>query len=76
MSDFWNTLLGLPIASILILAGILFLFIAVVGRFREQFDAGKWGRILSGILGGILLIIGLSLYVTGAFITKISHIFH
>lgn len=42
-------------------AGILFLAIAVVGSVKTYFDPGMYGRVASGVLGVALVILGLYL---------------
>jgi hypothetical protein len=73
MGDFWNMIGRLPIANLFILAGILFLLIAAMGSFRNYFNAGKWGRIASIAFGGVLLAIGLGIYIASALISKLAH---
>ena len=47
------------ISNLLILAGIVFLGVAVVGQITGKIDPGPRGRIAAGIIGGILLVGGL-----------------
>jgi hypothetical protein len=48
-----------PIANILILAGLAFLAIGVVGKTSGKIEPGTTGRIMSGLLGTVLLIYGI-----------------
>lgn len=58
MNDFLSHLTDAPIPNILILAGVLFLGIAAVGKVVGKIEPDKTGRILSGVLGLALLIAG------------------
>jgi hypothetical protein len=44
-----------------ILAGLFFLFLAVVGKIEGKIEPGSMGRIGAAILGALLLIIGISM---------------
>lgn len=50
-----------PLPNVLIISGIFFLLIAIIGEFRGRFDVGKTGRIVAGVVGPILIITGLLL---------------
>jgi gas vesicle protein len=56
--DFLNHLIDAPVANILIVAGVIFLGIAAVGRITGKIEPDKMGRIMSGVLGAVLLIAG------------------
>lgn len=62
MGDFINNIISAPVANLLILAGIAFLGIAVIGKIVGKIDPGKTGRLVSGGIGIILLIIGLIMH--------------
>jgi len=62
MGDFVTALLQSPIANLFILAGILFLGIAVVGNVSGKIQPGTGGRILSGLIGVALMGAGLAIY--------------
>ena len=59
MDDLIKTLVNAPTSSVLVLAGLSFLAIAVFGRITARLDPGPKGRIGSGVLGLILLGMGL-----------------
>jgi hypothetical protein len=59
MDDLVKTLVNAPTSSVLVLAGLAFLAIAVFGRVTTRLDPGQKGRIASGVLGGVLLAMGL-----------------
>jgi hypothetical protein len=46
------------LANILILAGLGFLAVCVIGKFSGKIEPGTGERIMSGILGAILLVYG------------------
>ncbi len=56
-----ETILSAPISTLLIVAGVGFLAITVLGKISNTLNAGKTGRIVSGAIGTALLIVGLSL---------------
>ncbi len=62
MGDIVNNIISAPIANLLVFAGIIFLGIAVVGKIIGKIEPGKSGRIISGIIGMTLLIIGLFMH--------------
>ncbi len=51
--------------ALLMIAGLVFLGIAIVGSVKTYFDPGRNGRIAAGAVGGILLLIGLFMYKPG-----------
>ena len=59
MTDVLSHLVDAPIANILILAGLAFLAIGVLGKISGKIEPNTTGRILSGLLGLILLIYGI-----------------
>ncbi len=54
-----RVIFGAPLASLFIVAGLVFLFIAVVGNISGKIQPGKVGRIVSGVIGFSLLVMGL-----------------
>jgi hypothetical protein len=63
METFWNDIFHAQPYALLIIAGIAFLGVAVIGSVKTYFDPGKNGRIAAGVVGLLLLSIGLFLYV-------------
>lgn len=51
-----------PLGTIFVLAGVLFLLIAVVGKISGKIEPGQKERVLSGILGSAFITIGLAIY--------------
>jgi hypothetical protein len=51
-----------PLGTIFVLAGVLFLFIAVVGKISGKIEPGQKARVLSGVLGSAFITIGLGMY--------------
>ena len=62
MGDFAKSILSAPLATLFVVAGILFLLIAVVGKFSGKIDPGNMGRIASGALGLAFVSIGLTIH--------------
>ena len=48
--------------ALLMIAGLIFIGIAIVGSVKTYFDPGKVGRIAAGGVGAVLLIAGLFMY--------------
>jgi len=61
LGDVLKSVIGAPIGSILVIAGIAFLAIAVVGNISGKLEPGRAGRIGAAIGGVILLSLGLIL---------------
>lgn len=64
MDEFIKGVLTAPLATLLIVAGILFLFVAVVGNISGKIEPGVKGRIASGVLGFAFVLIGLTMHFT------------
>src|SRR5688572_27078084 len=62
MNDILELIFKSPIANLLIIAGLVFLGIAVVGNVSGKIQPGIGGRFLSGLLGLCLLGGGLVMY--------------
>ena len=62
MDDLFKAIFSAPIATLLIVAGVGFLAIAVLGKIGNIFEAEKIGRIVSGTIGTTLLVIGLNIH--------------
>src|SRR5438876_12283138 len=62
MDESVTNLTAAPMAHVFVIAGLLFLAIAVVGRVSGKFNAGKTGRIAAGGLGTVFLVVGLLMY--------------
>ena len=61
MQDVILRLVDVPMVRMFILAGIFFLFIAVVGKIEGKIEPGSIGRIGAAILGTLLMAIGIAL---------------
>lgn len=59
MNEFAKVLLSAPVATLFILAGLIFLLISVVGNVAGKIEPGKTGRVAAGAIGMFLLIAGL-----------------
>jgi hypothetical protein len=53
-----------PLATVFVVAGMIFLLIAVVGNISGKIEPGAKGRVISGILGLAFIITGLAMYLT------------
>ena len=59
MSDLLSHLVDAPFANILILAGLGFLAIAVIGKISGKIDPSATGRAMAGVVGIALLVYGI-----------------
>lgn len=59
MQDVILKLVDVPMVRMFVLAGIIFLLIAVLGRIEGKIEPGRIGRIGAAILGAVLILIGL-----------------
>jgi len=66
MDELITSLSTAPVANLLILGGLIFLGIAVVGKISGKIEPDKSGRIAAGALGTILLIVGFIMHVSPA----------
>ena len=64
MNEILELIFKSPVANLLIIAGLMFLGIAVVGNISGKIQPGTAGRLLSGLLGLCLLGGGLFMYQT------------
>jgi photosystem II stability/assembly factor-like uncharacterized protein len=62
MDELIKAVLAAPVANLFIVGGLVFLGIAVVGQISGKIEPGKTGRIASGVLGAILLVVGLVIH--------------
>ena len=59
MGDLVSHLTNAPIANILVLTGIAFIAVAVLGHVTAQINPGKTARIAAAVVGAVLIAIGL-----------------
>jgi len=59
MQDVILRLVDVPMVRMFVLAGIIFLMIAVLGKIEGKIEPGRIGRIGAAVLGAILILIGL-----------------
>ena len=62
MNELFKGIFSAPVATLFILAGILFLLIAVVGNFSGKIEPGPKGRLASAVLGGCFVLLGLAIH--------------
>ncbi len=61
MQDVITKLVDVPFARMFVLAGIIFLLVAVLGKVEGKIDPGHMGRIGASVLGVVLLLVGVLL---------------
>ncbi len=61
MQDVILRLVDVPMVRMFVLAGILFLMIAVLGKIEGKIEPGRIGRLGAAILGAVLILIGLAM---------------
>jgi hypothetical protein len=59
MTDVLSHLIDAPLPNVLILAGLAFLAIVVLGKISGKVEPSTTGRIMSGVLGAVLLVYGI-----------------
>ncbi|MEA3385223.1 MAG: Ig-like domain-containing protein [Thermodesulfobacteriota bacterium] len=69
MIDFITKLTNTPLSTILVVAGIFFLFLAIGGQFAAKIITDRVQRKYAGVLGTILLLSGLTLYLLPGILT-------
>lgn len=62
MDEIISHVLDQPIANLIALAGVVFLFVAAVGKISGKIEPDTRGRIICGVLGIVLLVGGLSFH--------------
>lgn len=62
MQDMLVRLVDLPLARVFLLAGIIFLLVAVLGRIEGKIEPGNAGRVGAAIIGVLLIGVGLAMY--------------
>ena len=61
MDSIFKAILEAPLPNLLTVAGLIFVALAILGGVSGKFQADKQGRIVAGILGGVLLLAGVYL---------------
>lgn len=64
MKDVMLGLVDVPIVRMFVLAGLIFLMVAVLGKIEGKIEPGRLGRIGAAILGVVLIMIGLAMQYT------------
>src|SRR5215467_7651081 len=59
MVDLLSHLADAPLANILVLAGLVFLAIGVIGKISGKIEPSAAGRVMAGVLGTVLLLVGI-----------------
>src|ERR1700758_3294883 len=59
MTDFLKALSGMGLDAMFVLAGLVFLFLAVVGNISGKIQTGQQARVVSALLGPVLIGLGL-----------------
>jgi hypothetical protein len=62
MHDVVTRLVDVPLTRMFVLAGVIFLLVAVLGRIEGKIEPGKLGRIGASVVGSILLLVGLAMH--------------
>lgn len=61
MQEVIKNLVDVPFARMFVLAGIIFLLVAVLGKVEGKIDPGNMGRMGASVLGIVLMIVGIVL---------------
>ncbi|WP_446810115.1 LCCL domain-containing protein [Methylomonas sp. 2BW1-5-20] len=62
MEEIVKTLFSAPLATVFVMAGLIFLLVAVVGNISGRIEPGPKGRIFSGVLGLVCVAVGLTMH--------------
>jgi len=62
MHDVVTRLVDVPLTRMFVLAGVIFLLVAVLGRIEGKIEPGKQGRIAASVIGSMLLLLGLAIH--------------
>lgn len=62
MDEIVKTLFSAPLATVFVIAGLIFLLVAVVGNISGKIEPGPKGRLFSGILGLAFVVVGLAMH--------------
>jgi hypothetical protein len=62
MHDMVTRLVDVPLTRMFVLAGVIFLLVAVLGRIEGKIEPGRLGRIGASVVGSILLLVGLAMH--------------
>jgi hypothetical protein len=61
MGEIIRAVVSAPIANLVLLGGLIFVGIAIVGNISGKLELGRTGRLAAGVVGGLLLVVGLSM---------------
>lgn len=61
MKDVMLQLVDVPMVRMFVLAGIIFLLVAVLGKIEGKIEPGRIGRIGAALLGVVLILVGLTM---------------
>lgn len=62
MDEIVKALFSAPLATVFVIAGLIFLLVAVVGNISGKIEPGPKGRLFSGILGLAFVVVGLAMH--------------
>jgi hypothetical protein len=62
MENLGKAIIGAPLANIFIIAGIIFLLIAVIGKISGKIEPGNTARVISGTAGVVFVAVGLAMH--------------
>lgn len=62
MNEIVKGIFNAPLATIFVIAGIIFLLVAVIGNISGKIEPGAKGRVISGVVGLAFIVLGLSMH--------------
>jgi len=62
MGDIISALQNTPVPTILVVGGIAFLFLAVIGQFAADIKVSRERQVMAAVMGALLLFFGVALY--------------
>jgi len=64
MSEIVKAIVAAPLATLFIISGMIFLLIAAIGNISGKIEPGAKGRVFSGAIGLVFIIVGIAMHLT------------
>jgi hypothetical protein len=61
MDQLLQAIFAAPVANLFVIVGLIFLGVAAIGKIGSKIKPDKTGRLVFGLMGVILIIVGLRL---------------
>ena len=64
MSEIVKAIVAAPLVTLFIISGMIFLLIAAIGNISGKIEPGAKGRVFSGAIGLVFIIVGIAMHLT------------